>query len=36
LSAGALSGSLLVSFFSIHFQSIPMEEKAHDNRSDPP
>jgi len=36
LSAGSLSGSLLVSFFSIHFQSITMEEKAHDNRSDPP
>jgi hypothetical protein len=36
LSAGSLSGPLLVSFFSIHAQSITMEEKAHDHRSDPP
>ena len=27
--------ALLVSFFSIHSQSITMEEKAHDHRSDP-
>jgi peptide/nickel transport system permease protein len=36
LSAGSLSGPLLVSFFSIHSQSIIMEEKAHDHRSDSP
>jgi hypothetical protein len=35
LSAGTLSGPLLVSFFSIHFPSITMEEKAHDHCSDP-
>jgi hypothetical protein len=36
LSAGSRSGSLLVSFFSIHSQSITMEEKPHDHRSDLP
>jgi hypothetical protein len=29
------SGPLLVSFFSIHSQSITMEEQAHDDPSDP-
>jgi hypothetical protein len=36
LSADSLSGPLLVSFFSIHVQSVTMEEKAYDHRSDPP
>jgi hypothetical protein len=35
IGVNSINGSLLVSFFSIHAQSITMEEKVHDHRSDP-